>query len=107
MQAKSIALGLVIGAIIVVVVGFNLMGWKTRAGSEEATKAAMKHSAVCVAKFVKAPDYPARVKELSGKYAFEIGPYLEKGGFAKVEGPAPEYSIGEACSAGVESLVGK
>ena len=106
MQPKSVGIGIIIGVLIAVVVGFKFFGWKTRAGAAETATAAMKQSAVCVGKFAKSPDFAARAKELAGKYAFEVAPFLEKGGWSTVEGTPPAYSVSEACAAGVEVLVG-
>lgn len=105
MKAKYVVFGVILGAIVVVVLGFNYFGWKLSSTSAALAKAAMKQSAVCVAEFVKSPNYPARVKEFSGKYAFEYSAYIEKEGWGK-SAAQTAYPANEACAEGISILVG-
>lgn len=105
MNLRDMAMGVPIGAVILAFAGFGQFGWKTKNGAQEAAQAAMKQSAICVADFVKSPDYAVKLKEMSGKYAFEFPEFIEKGGWGKAEGVKTEYSYTGACAAGIEKLI--
>jgi len=101
--------GFALGLILVTLIGFKLYGWHTKGDVEAIAQSAMKHSAMCVADFVKAPGYDARVKELTGKNRFEYADYITKGGWGKpAEGEAPSARpYHDACAEAIVKLVNK
>jgi len=105
MNVKDVVFGVVIGVVVVVVAGFNYFGWQLSSTSAEHAKVAMKQSAVCVAEFVKSPNYPARLKEFSGKYPFEYSAYIDKEGWGK-SAAQTFFPANEACAEGISVLVG-
>jgi hypothetical protein len=106
-DVRNIVIGAITGLIITIVVGFNLYGWHTAGNANEIANSSMKRAAMCVAEFVKAPDYEKRIKELGGMNQFEYAAYIEKGGWGKPSGEEVARPFHAACAEAVTILVKK
>ena len=99
--------GLVLGAGIATIVGFNWGGWTTRGTSQQMTEAALlsTRAAICVAQFARGPKYQERLKELKATNSWERSAVIEKGGWDRMPGEAKaEPTVGRACADGLDSL---
>ena len=102
--------GLVLGAGIAMIVGFNWGGWTTRGTSQEMTEAAVltTRAAICVAQFTKSPNYQERLKELKALSSWDRAAFIEKGGWDKMPGQERAgYAVARACADGLELLIKK
>ena len=106
-EVRNFAFGVVAGLIITIVVGFNLYGWRTSGNANATADSSMKRAAMCVAEFVKAPDYEKRIKELGAMNQFEYAGYIEKGGWGKPSGEELARPFNAACAEAVAILIKK
>jgi len=102
--------GLICGAVIAMIIGFAWGGWTTspttRKMSEEAVLASQ--SAICVAQFMKEPNYKEKLKELAELDSWKRAEFIEKGGWDKMPGQEKAgYLVGRACADGLELLFEK
>src|SRR5205809_4136951 len=58
--------GLICGAVIAMIIGFAWGGWTTSSTTQTMTKEAVlaSQAAICVAQFMKQPNYEKKLKEL-------------------------------------------
>ena len=99
--------GLIIGAVIVMIIGFSWGGWTTattaQANTEEAILASQ--SAICVAQFIANPNYEEKLKELGQVDSWKRSQFIEEGGWDKMPGQEKaDYSVSRACADGLEHL---
>src|SRR6267378_1450879 len=102
--------GLILGAVIAMTIGFQWGGWSTRGTSQEMTDAALltTRAAICVAQFIKDPNYKARLKEMKALMSWQRTEFIEKGGWDKMPGEEKgSYIVSRACADGLEVLLGK
>jgi hypothetical protein len=103
-------LGLICGGIIAMIIGFNWGGWTT---SKMMTKQAVLASkaAICVAQFVKDPNYIERLKEFEKLDSYGMnntGDYVQKLGWDKMPGEEKAGpDVADACAIGIEALIKK
>ncbi len=102
--------GLVIGAIIAMIIGFAWGGWTTggtsRRMSEEAVLAT--RAAICVAQFIKDPNYQVRLNEMKALSSWERADFIAKGGWDRMPGEEKAgYTVSRACADGLEFLMEK
>lgn len=99
--------GVVAGAILIALIGFNLGGWMTRATAAERASARVEQAQVqmltkiCVAQFQKDPKAKARLAELMAKDRWDQADYVSKGGWATMPGGGidePRHAVTEACA---------
>jgi hypothetical protein len=102
--------GLICGAIIAMIVGFAWGGWTTsgtttRMGDESVLAA---RAAICVAQFMKEPNYQENLQELGKLSSYERSTFIGKGGWDKMPGEETAvYPIARACADGLEVLLKK
>jgi hypothetical protein len=109
-KAKFGVWGLVIGAVIVVTIGFAWGGWTTQGTVQKMNDEAVlaSQSAICVAQFMKEPNHEAKLKELVKEDYWKRSGYIEKGGWDKMPGQEKAgSSVAQACAKGLEVLVSK
>lgn len=99
--------GLICGAVITMIIGFAWGGWTTggtsRQRSEEAVLAT--RAAICVAQFIKDPNYKEKLKELKALDSYERSAFIEKGGWDKMPGEQKaSFDVSRACADGLEYL---
>jgi hypothetical protein len=102
--------GLILGAVIVIIIGFAWGGWTTRGTSQLMTEAAVltTRAAICVAQFTKDPNYQQRLKELKALSSWERAAFIEKGSWDKMPGEEKaSFTVSRACADGLEVLMEK
>ena len=102
--------GLILGAGVAMIVGFNWGGWTTRGTSQQQTDAAVlaTRAAICVAQFSKAPNDQQRLKQLKAVNSWERAAFIEKGGWDKMPGEEKANdAVARACAEGLEIRMAK
>jgi hypothetical protein len=99
--------GLICGAVITMIIGFAWGGWTTGGTGRQRTEAAVlaTRAAICVAQFIKDPNYQEKLKELKALSSYERSAFIEKGGWDKMPGEQkPSFDVSRACADGLEYL---
>ena len=99
--------GLICGAVITMIIGFAWAGWTTGGTSRQRTEEAVlaTRAAICVAQFIKDPNYKEKLKELKALDSYERSAFIEKGGWDKMPGEQTASStVSRACADGLEYL---
>ena len=102
--------GLIVGAVIAMIIGFAWGGWSTSGTTKTMTEEAVlaSQAAICVAQFMKQPNYEEKLKELEKVGSWERAQFIEKGGWDKMPGQEKaDYGVARACSDGLELLIEK
>ncbi len=102
--------GLICGAVIAMIIGFGWAGWSTRGTTQKMTDEAVlaRQAAICVAQFMKAPNYEEKLKELEKVSSWERAEFIGKGGWDKMPGQEKaDFSVAKACAEGLEVLIKK
>ncbi len=102
--------GLIIGAIVVVTIGFAWGGWITQSSAQKMTNEAVlaNQAAICVAQFMKDPNHDAKLKEIEKVDSWKRPEFIEKGGWDKMPGQEKAgVLVSQACANGVEVLIRK
>ncbi len=102
--------GLVVGAVIAMIIGFAWGGWTTSGTTKTMTEEAVlaSQAAICVAQFMKQPNYEEKLKELEKVSNWERAKFIEKGGWDKMPGQKEaDYAVSRACADGLELLIKK
>jgi hypothetical protein len=98
--------GIVAGAVVTMIVGFNWGGWTLastveKVAQERAQSAAVAALApICADKFHQAANAPANLSELNTiRYDWDRSAFVEKGGWATMPGAAPpDAAVARACA---------
>ncbi len=109
-KLKYAGLGTVIGAVIVVVLGFTWGGWVTANTSQEQSDAAVlaSRAAICVAQFTMSPDNKALLKTFQETESWKRSEFVNKGGWDKMPGEETARGfVSRACADGIEVLLEK
>ena len=99
--------GLILGAVVAIIVGFNWGGWTT---SQEKTEAAVltARAAICVAQFTKDPSRHQGLKELKAVSIWERAAFIERGGWHRMRGEEKASdSVARICAERVDALTQK
>jgi len=99
--------GLILGAVIAMIIGFAWGGWTTGGTGRQRTDAAVlaTRAAICVAQFIKDPNYKEKLKELKASDSYERSTFIEKGGWDKMPGEQQaSFDVSRACADGLEYL---
>jgi hypothetical protein len=102
--------GLIGGAVLTMILGFVWGGWTTSSTAHGMTQKAVvaSQAAICVAQFVKQPNYEAKLKEFNEVSNWSRGEFIEKGGWDKMPGQEKADSdVARACADGLALLVKK
>jgi len=102
--------GLIIGAVIVMIIGFAWGGWLTGGTAQKMTDEAVlaSQAAICVAQFMKQPNHEEKLKELGKIDSWKRSDFIEKGGWDKMPGQEKAGSlVSQACAKGLEVLISK
>ena len=102
--------GLVVGAVIVMIIGFAWGGWTTSGTTKTMTEEAVlaSQAAICVAQFMKEPNHEENLKELGKIDTWKRAEFIEKGGWDKMPGQEKaDYAVSRACADGLELLIKK
>jgi hypothetical protein len=109
-RVKYGVLGLVVGAVIAMIIGFSLGGWTTSGTTKTMTQEAVlaSQAAICVAQFMKQPNHEEKLKELAKIDSWKRAEFIQKGGWDKMPGQEKaDYTISRACADGLELLFKK
>ena len=109
-KAKFGVWGLIVGAIVVMTIGFAWGGWTTQGTAQKMTDEAVlaSQAAICVAQFMKEPNHEAKLKEIEKVDSWKRSEFIEKGGWDKMPGQEKAGSlVAQACAKGVEVLISK
>ena len=102
--------GLICGAVIAIIIGFAWGGWSTFRATQKMSEEAVlaSQAAICVAQFMKEPNYKEKLKELWELSSYQRGDFIEKGGWDKMPGQEKAgYLVSRACADGLELLFEK
>ena len=107
--------GLIIGAIVAMIIGFNWGGWTTSGTTQQMSEEAVltsqvaSQAAICVAQFIKDPNYNERLQELQKVAGYwDKKEYIEKGGWDKMPGRKEATpGVAQACADGLMALIKK
>ena len=102
--------GLICGAVIAMIIGFAWGGWTTSGTTQTMTKEAVlaSQAAICVAQFMKQPNYEKKLKELGEVSSWQRAEVIEKGGWDKMPGQEKAGSaVARACADGLALLIKK
>ena len=102
--------GLIIGAVIVMIIGFWWGGWMTGGTAQKMTDEAIlaSQAAICVAQFMKQPNHEEKLKELEKVESWKRSEFIEKGGWDKMPGQEKAGSqVSQACAKGLDVLIAK
>ena len=109
-KLKYGAWGLIVGAVIAMIIGFNWGGWTTSRTTKTMTEEAVlaSQAAICVAQFMKEPNHKEKLKELKELNSWTRAEFIEKGGWDKMPGQEKAgYLVSRACADGLELLIKK
>jgi len=109
-KAKFGVWGLIIGAVVVMTIGFAWGGWTTQSTAQKMTDEAVlaSQAAICVAQFMKEPNHEATLKEIEKIDSWKRSEFIEKGGWDKMPGQEKAGSlVSQACAKGLDVLVSK
>jgi hypothetical protein len=109
-KLKYGAWGLVVGAAIAMIIGFAWGGWTTSMTTKRMTADAVvaSQAAICVAQFMKEPNYEENLKELEDLNSWNRAAYIEKGGWDKMPGQEKaDDAVCRACADGLALLFKK
>jgi hypothetical protein len=109
-QLKFGGWGIALGAVIVMLIGFTWGGWVTAGTAKENTTQAVlaSQSAICVAQFMKAPNYDAQLKAFRATDSWKRSEFISNGGWDKMPGQTTANdSVASACVDGIDILVEK
>ena len=109
-KVKYGAWGLILGAGVAMIVGFNWGGWTTRGTTQQMTDQALlaARAAICVAQFSQGPNEQRRLKDLKAVSSWERATAIEKGGWDKMPGQKEGgYAVARGCADGLELLFKK
>ncbi len=102
--------GLIVGVIVTIIIGFAWGGWRTQGASETSTREALlaTRAAICVAQFLKQPNYQEKLKEFQEYSSWKKAEFVEKGGWDKMPGEtAANFAVAQACADALEHLLKK
>jgi hypothetical protein len=96
--------GLICGAIVAMIIGFAWGGWTTSSTTKTMTADAVvaSQAAICVAQFIKEPNYEENLKELEALNSWKRSDFIEKGGWDKM--PGQEKADDDVCRACADGL---
>ncbi len=99
--------GLAFGAVIAMIIGFAWGGWITGGTGRQRTEEAVlaTRAAICVAQFIKDPNFKGKLKELKAIDSWDRSTFIEKGGWDKMPGEQKASStVSRACADGLAYL---
>lgn len=100
--------GAVGGAVAAIIIGFAWGGWTTAGTTKRMTDEALlaSRAAICVAQFIKQPNYKEKLKELEKVNSWDRYKAIEKGGWDKMPGQQEAiFNVSRACADGLDLLM--
>ena len=102
--------GVIVGAVVVMIIGFAWGGWTTSGTTKTMTEEAVvaSQAAICVAQFMKDPNHEEKLKEFETVNRWKRDEFIKKGGWDKMPGQEKaDYAVARACADGLERLIKK
>lgn len=102
--------GLVIGAVIVMTIGFAWGGWVTQSTAQKMSDEAVltSQASICVSQFMKQSNREEKLKELGKEDSWKRAELIQKGGWDKMPGQEKAGpAVAQACAQGLDGLSGK
>ena len=99
--------GLIGGAIIAMVIGFQWGGWATASTTQKISEEAVLKSqaTICVAQFMKESKTKGTMAELQKMGSYDRADFIAKGGWDKMPGQKEAASgVSTACAEGLQAL---
>jgi hypothetical protein len=97
--------GAVIGAVVVMILGFSWLGWTLGSTAERIAEQRAESAVIaaltpmCVAKFNQQPNATAKLAEFQKINSWEQAAFVEKGGWATMPGSSgPNSAVARACA---------
>ena len=100
--------GLIGGAVIAMIIGFNWGGWTTSSTTQKMSEDAVlaSRAAICAAQFMNAPNHALKLKEYQEASSYMRTGVIEKGGWDKMPGQEKaDWFVSNSCVAGMEVLL--
>jgi len=102
---KRLLQGIVAGAILTMILGFNWGGWKLGSTAKEMAQKSAQTAVIevlapiCVDRFQRAAEAPANYVELKKVSSWQQDTFIEKGGWATFPGmTSPDRGVAQACA---------
>jgi hypothetical protein len=102
---KRLLQGIVAGAILTMILGFNWGGWKLGSTAKEMAQKSAQSAVIevlapiCVDRFQRAAEAPANFVELKKVSSWQQDTFIEKGGWATFPGmTSPDRGVAQACA---------
>ncbi|MFL4968746.1 MAG: hypothetical protein ACJ8FU_13325 [Xanthobacteraceae bacterium] len=102
---KRLLQGIVAGAILTMILGFNWGGWKLGSTAKEMAQKSAQTAVIevlapiCVDRFQRAAEAPANFVELKKVSSWQQDTFIEKGGWATFPGmTSPDRGVAQACA---------
>lgn len=104
-RLKHTLQGIVIGAALAMVIGFSWLGWtldstaKKMAQDQANSAVVAALTPICVERFMKQPDAPAKLASFRGTDSWKQREFVESGGWATMtRGSSPNSLVASACA---------
>ena len=100
--------GVVGGAAIAMIVGFNWGGWTTAKGAQKVSDEAIvsNQAAICAAQFMNAPSHEAKVKQFQESEGYRRTELIEKEGWDRMPGQdKAAWGVAGPCAGNIEVLI--
>jgi hypothetical protein len=100
--------GLICGAIVAMIIGFNWGGWSTAGATQKSSDQAVltSQAAICVAQFVSDSNSAKNLKAIANTESYQRSEFIEKGGWDKMPGQKEaSRGVSSACVDGIAVLI--
>ena len=100
--------GIVSGAGIAMIIGFNLGGWTTATTAQKMSEDAVlaSRAAICAAQFMNDPSHKTKLKEFEATNVFRRSQFIENGGWDRMPGQEKAaWDVSSPCVARIEVLL--
>ena len=100
--------GVVLGASITMIIGFNWGGWTSANTTQKLNDEAVlaSRAAICAAQFMNAPNHELNVKGYQDTATYMRSGFIEKGGWDRMPGQKKaDWNVASLCVATIDSLL--
>lgn len=105
-KIKLMFFGLVLGAAIAIIIGFQWVGWTTSKTTQKMVDEAVltKQGVICADQYMKRANNKEKLKEFEGIDGKLRADFIEKGGWNKMPGQeTADYGVSRTCVEALES----